>query len=446
METNLTRGNVTGVLVRFALPLFAANLLQSLYSLVDMAVMGRFLGSPGLAALGSSATICYVITSVCAGVTTGGSVLVAQYLGREDRAALRETVGSLFSLSLAVAAAVTALSLVAYDPVLRWMGVPADALPLALEYMSVICIGTVFILGYNAVCAVLRGMGDSKGPLLYVAVAAAANIALDLLFVGPLALGAAGAAMATVCAQALSFFIALFSLRRRGFLRSLSRVDLLPRPVRWASILRIGLPTAVQLSVVNLSYLAVTGLFNACGTACAAAAGVGLKLNTFAAMPCWAVGQAVTTMAGQCMGGGAPDRAARTARSGLVLALAGSGATAALIVLTAPGLIALFDPAPAVVAAGTLYLRICCSLNFLAYAAMYLFDSFATGVGYPGLAMGNALLHSVVMRLGLSWLLGLAMGGGFAGLCWAEMLAPFPGALIGAVFFLRGRWRERRLV
>ena len=202
METNLTRGNVTGVLVRFALPLFAANLLQSLYSLVDMAVMGRFLGSPGLAALGSSATICYVITSVCAGVTTGGSVLVAQYLGREDRAALRETVGSLFSLSLAVAAAVTALSLVAYDPVLRWMGVPADALPLALEYMSVICIGTVFILGYNAVCAVLRGMGDSKGPLLYVAVAAAANIALDLLFVGPLALGAAGAAMATVCAQA----------------------------------------------------------------------------------------------------------------------------------------------------------------------------------------------------------------------------------------------------
>ena len=109
METNLTRGNVTGVLVRFALPLFAANLLQSLYSLVDMAVMGRFLGSPGLAALGSSATICYVITSVCAGVTTGGSVLVAQYLGREDRAALRETVGSLFSLSLAVSAAVTAL-------------------------------------------------------------------------------------------------------------------------------------------------------------------------------------------------------------------------------------------------------------------------------------------------------------------------------------------------
>ena len=135
METNLPRGNVTGVLVRFALPLFAANLLKSLYSLVDMAVMGRFLGSPGLAALGSSATICYVITSVCAGVTTGGSVLVAQYLGREDRAALRETVGSLFSLSLAVSAAVTALSLVAYDPVLRWMGVPADALPLALEYM-----------------------------------------------------------------------------------------------------------------------------------------------------------------------------------------------------------------------------------------------------------------------------------------------------------------------
>lgn len=149
---------------------------------------------------------------------------------------------------------------------------------------------------------------------------------------------------------------------------------------------------------------------------------MGLKLNTFAAMPCRALGQAVTTMA-----------------------LGVSAVMAAAIFLSAPRLIGLFDTAPDVVAHGTYYLRVCCSVNFLAYAAMYLFDSFSTGVGYPGLAMANALLHAVVVRLGLSWVLGIALGYGFTGFCWAEMPAPFPCAMVGAAFFRAGKWKTKRL-
>lgn len=193
--------------------------------------------------------------------------------------------------------------------------------------------------------------------------------------------------------------------------------------------------------MVNLSYLLVTGWFNLHGTAAAAAAGVGLKVNTFAAMPCWAVGMAVTTMAGQCMGAGDPDRAAGALRWGLHLSLALCAGTVALVQLFAGPIVALFDPNPAVVAAGVTYLRICCSVNFAFYAAMYLFDSLATGVGAAGLAMGNAMLHSVVMRLALSWWLGGALG--FSGLCWAEMLAPIPSALLGLLWFRLGRWRQR---
>ena len=177
------------------------------------------------------------------------------------------------------------------------------------------------------------------------------------------------------------------------------------------------------------------------GTAAAAAAGVGLKVNTFAAMPCWAVGTAVTTMAGQNMGAGDPNRAAGTARWGLALSLALCGVTVVLFQLFAGPMVALFDPDPAVVAAGVTYLRICCSVNFIFYTAMYTFDSFATGVGAAGLAMGNALLHSVVMRLALSWTLGGAMG--YPGLCLAEMLAPIPSALLALLWFRLGRWRKR---
>lgn len=233
------------------------------------------------------------------------------------------------------------------------------------------------------------GMGDSKGPLLYVAVAAAANIALDLLFVGPLGSGRCGGGDGhRLCAGSLLFHCPVLPAPQR-----VSPLTQQGGPSSQASavgsILRHRLPTAVQLSVVNLSYLAVTGLFNAWRNRLCRGGPAWVSSST-PSPPCpaglW--GQAVTTMAGQCMA--AEPRPCRP--NGTV----GPGprvgrlrATAALIVLTAPGLIALFDPAPAVVAAGTLYLRICCSLNFLAYAAMYLFDSFATGVGYPGLAHGQ---------------------------------------------------------
>ena len=399
MTSDLTTGSVPKRLFRFALPLLFANVLQSLYQLVDMLVVGRFLGSPGLAAVSSAAMLCYVITSLCSGAATGGSVLVAQRQGAGDPEGL------------------------------------------AHGYLLVICGGTFFVLGYNAVCGVLRGLGDSVSPLLFVALSTAVNVALDLLLVGALGLGTVGAALATVCSQAVSCLAALRFCFRRGLFSGLQPRHFLPGRALSIALLRIGLPTAVQLSVVNLSYLLVTGWFNLHGTAAAAAAGVGLKVNTFAAMPCWAVGMAVTTMAGQCMGAGNPDRAAGALCWGLRLSLALCAGTVALVQLFAGPIVALFDPNPAVVAAGVTYLRICCSVNFAFYAAMYLFDSLATGVGAAGLAMGNAMLHSVVMRLALSWWLGGALG--FSGLCWAEMLAPIPSALLGLLWFRLGRWRQR---
>ena len=441
MTSDLTTGSVPKRLFRFALPLLFANVLQSLYQLVDMLVVGRFLGSPGLAAVSSAAMLCYVITSLCSGAATGGSVLVAQRQGAGDPEGLRRVIGALFILSGLIALAVTALGLLTCGPILRAMHVPGEALSLAHGYLLVICGGTFFVLGYNAVCGVLRGLGDSVSPLLFVALATAVNVALDLLLVGALGLGTVGAALATVCSQAVSCLAALRFCFRRGLFSGLQPRHFLPGRALSIALLRIGLPTAVQLSVVNLSYLLVTGWFNLHGTAAAAAAGVGLKVNTFAAMPCWAVGMAVTTMAGQCMGAGNPDRAAGALCWGLRLSLALCAGTVALVQLFAGPIVALFDPNPAVVAAGVTYLRICCSVNFAFYAAMYLFDSLATGVGAAGLAMGNAMLHSVVMRLALSWWLGGALG--FSGLCWAEMLAPIPSALLGLLWFRLGRWRQR---
>ena len=367
MERDLTVGSVPKQLLSFAAPLFLANLLQSLYSIVDMAVVGRFVGSAGLAAVSSAAMLSFIIQSVCTGVTTGGAVLIAQYKGARDARGQRETTGALFSVSALAALLVTAAGLLAYRPVFTLMNLPAEALPHALRYMRVICLGTVFVFGYNAVCSVLRGLGDSKSPLFFVAVATVVNILLDLLLVGPLGLGTQGAAIATAASQGVSFLTAVVVLRRRGLPLVFSPAYFRTAPKTCCAILRIGFPAAVQMAVLNLSYLLVTGMLNGYGVAVAAAAGVGLKVNSFAAMPCWAVGQAVTTMAGQNLGAGDTGRAAQTARSGLRLALLVTAASILAVQLFTAQIIGFFNTDPEVVREGVFYLRVCCSFNSLVY-------------------------------------------------------------------------------
>ena len=446
MEQDLTAGSVPAQLIRFSLPLLAANLLQSFYNLVDMAVVGRFVGKDGLAAVSSAVLLCYIISALCSGVTMGGGVLCAQYTGAGDRAALRETVGTLFTVSSLCSLGVTLLGLLVYRPVFILMNVPPEALPHALAYMPVICWGTVFVFGYNAVCAVLRGLGDSKSPLLFVGTASLVNIGLDFLLVGGLGMGAAGAAWATVASQAVSFLLSLVFLRRRGFFAGFTPASFRVGRDKAALILRIGLPSAIQMGVLNLSYLLVTGMLNSYGVVVAAAAGVGLKVNTFAAMPCWAVGAGVTTMAGQCVGAGDAERAVKTAKTGVALAVGVSAVMVALVFLFAGSIVSLFDGDCAVVAEGARYLRICCCLNCLVYAAMYIYDSFATGVGAAWLAMVNSLLQSLVFRLLFSLLLERGLGLGRLGLYWAECLSPIVPAVIGGVFFYSGYWRRHRLL
>ncbi|WP_050698424.1 MATE family efflux transporter [Anaeromassilibacillus senegalensis] len=445
-QYDLTNGSVPKQLLKFAFPIFIANLLQSCYSMVDMVVVGQFVGKAGLAAVSNAAMIGFIIQSVCTGVTMGGTVLIAQYKGAHDAQGQRQAIGTLFSVSTIAAALVTLISLLSYRAVFQWMRVPAGAMQLAEEYMQVICWGTLFVFGYNAVCSIMRGLGDSQSPLLFVAIATGINIALDLLLVGPLRMGTRGAALATIVSQGASFVISLFYLKKRAVLSDFTAQDLWIRGPICRMLLKIGLPSAIQIAVLNLSYLLVTGMLNEYGVAVAAASGIGLKVNTFAAMPCWAVGQAVTTMAGQNMGACQTSRAAKTAKTGLWISLGASFITMLLVQAFVGPIIELFNSDPEVVQEGIQYLRICCSLNSLLYAAMYTFDSFATGVGDSLFAMCNALLHSVVMRLLLSWLLGSVLGYGFIGIYWGEMLSPILSFFAGLAYFAGGRWQRHNLL
>ena len=215
-EQSLLTGSVPKKLAVFALPLLLANILQSFYNVVDMLVVGQIVGDTGLAAIGNASKLCYIINSICIGVTMGGTVLVAQFKGANDEQGQSETVGTLFTISLIASLIVTILGLLVYQPLFRLLNVPAIAMKDACEYMQIICYGTVFVFGYNAVCSIMKGFGDSKSPIYFIAIATLVNIVLDVILVGSLGMGTKGAAYATIFSQGASLLISIIHLKRNN--------------------------------------------------------------------------------------------------------------------------------------------------------------------------------------------------------------------------------------
>ena len=219
------------------------------------------------------------------------------------------------------------------------------------------------------------------------------------------------------------------------------------KPDQWAPVLKIGLPAAIQMAVVNISYLLITGMLNQFGVSVAAASGVGLKINTFAGMPCWAIGQAVTAMAGQNMGAGNLKRVKRITKTGLYLNLAITLAAVLAVQFFAGEIMMLFEPEnPEVIKDGIQYLRICCGINSLIYAVMYTLDSFAIGIAAADVAMVNALLDAVLVRIPVSWMLAFSANMGSLGIYIGQAVSPIIPAVIGFLYFKSKRWEKKKFI
>lgn len=446
-EQDLTTGNIPGKLILFALPLLFANLLQSFYSVVDMLVVGRFTGETGLAAISNASMLSFIINSVCIGVTMGGTVLIAQYKGAKDEKGQVEIIHTLWLVTWIAAVIITLIGLSIYEPLFRAMKVPLSVMQDACDYMEIICCGTVFVFGYNAVCSIIKGYGDAKGPLLFVAAATVVNIIADIILIGNLGMGTKGAAYATILSQGLSFLLSVIYLKRKKFVCAVKRERFSFRTDMLVKLLNIGVPAAIQMVVVNISYLLITGMLNNFGVSVAAASGVGLKVNTFAGMPCQALGLAVTIMTGQNMGADDTRRVRKVTKTGLFLNVFITFWVVISVQVFAEPIITLFHPEGSkVIEEGVLYLRICCGANSLIYAAMYTFDSFAIGIGSANVAMINAVLDAMIIRLPVCWLLAFSFGAGFPGIYIGQAISPVLPAIIGFLYYKCKKWEKKRIV
>ena len=440
-KQDLTEGSVSKKLMRFAMPFLAANILQAFYNMADMLIVGIFMGKAGISGVSIGGQICLLIVNLIVGLASGGTVLIAQYAGAKRDDQIKGTIGTMFTIYVVAAVVLTGLVVAFLDPILNLMQTPAESFAEAHEYLLVCALGTIFIFGYNAVSAMLRGMGDSKSPLLFVGVATVTNIVLDILLVGPAGMGAAGAALATIFAQALSLVLSLVYLRRRSFVFDFKLKSFCFEKEKAKKLLKIGLPASIQGTLVSLSFIILTSLANSFGIDSSSAYGIGGKVNSFAILPALAISSAIAAMAGQNIGAGLFDRAHKTMMKGMQIALGISAAICLLFNLFPNEIARIFSSEQEVIDATASYLRYI-SVDCVISSIVFSFNGLIMASGYTMMSLLNALITSIALRVPLAFLFASGMGMKLDGIGLASSLAPIGAVLTGWIFLRSGKWKK----
>lgn len=441
---DLTQGNVSRQLLSFTLPFLFAQILQALYGIADMLIVGLFMGDYGISAVNNSSNVSYFITNLISGFAIAGTVLVAQYIGAKREEDAKKTIGTLFSIFIVASVIITAIGIAITPWILELLKVPAEAMQEAKNYLYICFVGTIFICGYNGVSSVLRGLGDSKRPLIFVAVAAVTNVILDLIFVGPLNMGAGGAALATIIAQALSFALAIYTLYKQKFIFEFKLKNFKIDKEKAPLIFKIGLPSALQSTLVNFSIFFVTSRINAYGLVASTAAGIGSKIDSFAILPTVAISQAVSSMAGQNLGAREIERAKKTLFAGIRLALIFAVVIFAVVRLNGDFIIRLFGCDEATVEIGLLYIKYA-TVCYFGNAIVFMFSGLATGAGKSIFAMINALFNMVIARIGLVFIFEGALNLGLVGIFMALGLSQYAGLITSLIFYFSGAWKKNAI-
>ena len=440
-ERDLTSGSVVKQLIAFGFPVLMANLLQAVYSVVDMLVVGHYLGGLGLSAVSIGGQVINIISSFCIGFCTGGQIVVAQFYGAGERGAIRRAANTLFALCLALAVILPCAGLSLKDWMLGVMNTPAECYAETEQYVVVCLVCILFTLGYHGISSVLRGMGDSRMPLVFIAVATVLNVILDIVFVGPLGLGVAGAAYATVIAQGVAFVCSVVYLLRRRLPDGGRGFD--ARVL--GMIIKVGIPIAVQQTVINIGGMFASSIINSYGLTYSSASGIGMKLENFAFLPHIAISAAVSTVVGQSIGAGKPERAGQATRAGVIINIAIGALTIAVMQAFAPQIVGLFDTEPDVVGAGVIFLRITCFSYVLGGTAVAL-NGLSTGVGDAWFTLITVLSTHLLLRIAACYIIHYVLALPLIYVYISYTVTPVLSIILSVIYCLRGKWREHSLV
>lgn len=444
---DLTQGPVLKSLFVFVLPVILANLLQQVYSMVDLMIIGQFVGNIGTVGVSTGGEISDFLTPVATAFAIAGQVYIAQLAGAKREKELKEGIGTFLTMMMLASLVFMAAIILFRNPILHALNCPEEAYEQAEAYMVITAIGMPFIFGYNAVAGVLRGMGNSSKPMIFVSIAAVVNIFLDLLLVVVIPMEAAGTAIATAASQLASFLAALvFMLRHKeqfDFEIKLRYFKISPAAAK--VILEQGLPQAIRSILVRFSIVWVNASVNSYGLIASSTNSVGNKLQKFLEIFSTSMSQASGAMIGQNLGANKHDRAKKVVYCALSASTVISLIIIAIVLIFPHALYGIFTKDPEVIDMGVVYLNIMI-VHFLSSAVVSSYQAMVIGSGNASLNFLIGILDGVVCKIGLCLLLAQGIGMGINGYFWGTSLSRVLPALLCVAFFYSGKWKKNRIL
>ena len=437
---NMTVGSPAKHLFAFALPLLLGSFLQQLYNMVDAWVVGQYVGDAALAAVGIGFPVLFMFSSLFIGLSSGGTVVIAQFYGAGDLKRVRDAIDTVYTTFLVSILPITLAAVALVKPMLFLLRVKARAYHEAWLYLTVVCAGLLGNIGYNLNSGILGGLGNTRTTLLFLSVSSVLNIALDLFFVIVCGWGVFGVAFATILAQAVSWLFGLFYINRKypqiaihpfcfHFDRGLFR-----------DIMGIGLPAGIQMSLVALGSMFVMSKVNTFGEEFTAGYNVGVRLDQLAFLPIQSLANASTAFVGQNIGAQKPERARQGIRVVVTSACLWSLLMAAVLILCGPVLVAGFSDTPAVIYGGTVYLQSIMPCYPL-FAVLFSLNNSMRGAGDSVFPMVNAVLSLILLRIPAVYL--LANHFGPEAMFWGYGIGWALGFLLSVHHYLTGKWLQK---
>ncbi len=400
--TNFTEGKILSPLIKFSIPILLALFLQAMYGAIDLMVVGQFGDATGVSAVATGSQVMQTITGIITGLTMGITILVGQKIGQKDRKGAADTIGTAILLFTVVAVILTITMLFAAKPMAALMHAPEAAFEKTVEYILVCSSGIIFIVAYNVISGLFRGLGNSKLPLLFVGIACIMNIIGDYVLVGLFHLDAKGAALATVFAQATSVILSIAIIRKKGLGFPFSKENISFHAMAVKNILRLGSPIALQDALTNISFLIITSIVNAMGLIESAAIGVSEKLVVFIMLIPVSFMSSVSAFTAQNIGAGKPDRARKAMYYAMVTALCFGVAMFSLTFFRGDLLSGIFAKDASVIKASAEYMK-AYAIDCLLVCVLFCFMGYFNGSGKTVFVMLQGVLAAFLFRIPFSY-------------------------------------------
>ncbi len=440
---DLTVGKESKCIFNFALPMLIGSLFQQLYNTADSIIVGRFVGKSAMAAVSGANPIMFLLTSFLMGITLGFSILISQYYGSKNMEKVKSAIDTTYLFIFIASFFITFIGVFFSGKILEIMNTPSEIFDLSKGYLIIIFTGTLFSTGYNSICAILRGLGDSTNPLYFLIIATILNIILDIVFIIYFNMGVNGVALATIIAQAVAFIFSVLYLNRKHEVLKIKVRNLKYDLEIFKTGLKLGLPSAIQQTLFSIGNITLQSLVNSYGTSAMAAFGAGSKIETFISLPIMNLGSAVSTFVAQNIGANKVDRVKKGVKSSINMSLSISLFVIIIFFLFKENLIKLFNTDPEVVSIGCRYLLTIGPFFFL-IGTSFMLTSAIRGAGASMFAMISSMISLWIARIPASYLLSSFYG--VNGIWMGIPIGWCVGLIVTGIYYKNGYWKNKAVV